>query len=113
MNRKPYLLSDFIQTEKEGKLAIEVHSPQCPQCLNVDGRWTLKHDKKDATIIRTESFATSGSMMKCLCCDNEFHWSQGNINYGICTIEHKRQNDVLIPIEYFEKILGVDVYQYI
>lgn len=113
MNRKPYLLSDFIQTEKEGKLAIEVHSPQCPKCFNVDGRWTLKHDKKDSTIISIVNFSTSGSQMKCLCCNNEFHWSQGNINYGICTIKHERKNDVLIPIEYFEKILGVDVYQYL
>jgi len=113
MNRKPYLLSDFIQTEKEGKLAIEVHSPQCPQCLNVDGRWTLEHDKKDATIISIIDFSTSGSKMKCLCCDNEFHWSQGNINYGICTIKHTRQNSVLIPIEYFVKILRVDVDKYL
>jgi len=43
---KPYLLSDFTQTEKEGKLAMEVHIPQCPICLNADGRLTLKHDKK-------------------------------------------------------------------
>lgn len=43
---KPNLLSDFTQTQKEGKMAIEVHSPQCPNYLNVDGRLTLKHDKK-------------------------------------------------------------------
>lgn len=46
MNQKPYLLSDFIQTKKEGKLAMKVHSPQCPTCFNVDGRWTLEHEKK-------------------------------------------------------------------
>ena len=60
INSKPYLLSDFTQTEKEGKLAMEVHIPQCPICLNADGRLTLKHDKKNATIIITESFQTSG-----------------------------------------------------
>ena len=110
---KAYLLSDFTQTEKEGKMAIEVHSPQCPNCLNVDGRLTLKHDKKNATIVITESFQTSGHIVKCLCCDNSFHWSAGNVDYGILTIEHKRQNDVLIPIEYFSKMLGVDVYKYL
>jgi len=113
MNRKPYLLTDFIQTEKEGKLAIEVHSPQCPTCFNVDGRWTLKHDKDDATIISILNYQTSGSEMKCLCCDTEFKWSQGNINYGVCTIEHEKKNTVLVPIEYFAKILDVDVYKYL
>jgi hypothetical protein len=110
---KPYLLSDFIQTEKEGKLAIEVHSPQCPTCLNIDGRSTLNHDKHNATIIKIKSFATSGSIMRCLCCESEFKWSSGNVDYGIITIEHKRLNDVLIPIEYFSTMLGVDVYKYI
>jgi len=113
MNRKPYLLSDFTQTEKEGKMAIEVHSPQCPNCLNVDGRWTLKHDKKDASIISIQNFQTSGSIMKCLFCDTSFKWSSGNVNYGILTIEHRTENDVLVPIEYFSKILGIDVYKYI
>jgi len=42
-----------------------------------------------------------------------FKWSSGNVNYGILTIEHKRQNDVLVPIEYFSKMLGVDVYKYV
>ena len=70
-------------------------------------------NKKDATIISIIDFSTSGSKMKCLCCDNEFHWSQGNINYGICTIKHTRQNSVLIPIEYFVKILRVDVDKYL
>jgi len=111
--RKPNLLSEFIQTEKEGKLAIEVHSPQCPNCFNVDGRWTLKGDKHNATIISTINFATSGSMMKCLCCDEEFKWSSGNVNYGILKIQHETLNDVLVPIEYFSKILGVDVYKYV
>ena len=110
---KPYLLSKFTQTEKEGKLAIEVHSPQCPNCFNVDGRLTLKNDKHNATIIKIESFATSGSILKCLCCENQFKWSSGNVDYGILTIQHERLNDVLIPIEYFSTMLGVDVYQYI
>lgn len=61
---KPNLLSDFTQTQKEGKMAIEVHSPQCPNCLNVDGRLTLKHDKKNATIVIIQSFATSGHIVK-------------------------------------------------
>jgi len=104
----PYLLSEFTQTEKEGKMAIEVHSPQCPKCFNVDGRWTLKHDKKDATIISVLNFASSGSIMKCLCCDEEFKWSSRNV-----MLEHKKQNDVLVPIEYFSKILKVDVYKYL
>ena len=110
---KPYLLSDFTQTEKEGELAMEVHIPQCPICLNADGRLTLKHDKKNATIIITESFATSGHTVECLCCYMRFKWCSGNIDYGILTIEHERQNDILVPIEYFSKILGVDVYKYI
>ena len=58
-NLKPYLLSDFTQTVKDGKMAIEVHSPQCPTCLNVDGRLTLKHDQKNATIIIIQSFLTT------------------------------------------------------
>jgi hypothetical protein len=90
-------------------LASEVHSPQCPNCLNVDGRLTLKHDKKNAT----ESFATSGHNVNCLCCNTAFKWCSGNVNYGILTIKHERQNDVLIPIEYFSKMLGVDVYKYL
>jgi hypothetical protein len=110
---KPYLLNNFIQTEKEGKLAMEVHSPQCPTCFNVDGRFTLKDDKHNATIIKIQSSATSGSILKCLCCEFEFKWSSGNVDYGILTIEHESQNDVLVPIEYFSKILGVDVYKYI
>ena len=111
---KPNLLSDFTQTEKEGKLAIEVHSPQCPNCLNVDGRLTLNYDKQNATILFIESFATSGHMVKCLCCDTDFRWSSGNVNYaGILTIKHQRENNVLIPIEYFSKMLGVDVYKYV
>ena len=32
MNKKPYLLSEFSQTVTDGKLAIEV---QCPQCPNI------------------------------------------------------------------------------
>jgi hypothetical protein len=104
---KPYLLSDFTQTEKEGELAMEVHIPQCPICLNADGRLTLKHDKKNATIIITESFETSGhNIVKCLCCDMSFKWSSRNVDY-------ERQNDVLVPIEYFSKMLGVDVYKYL
>ena len=111
---KPNLLSEFIQTEKEGKMAIEVHSPQCPNCLNVDGRLTLEHDRKNATILHVESFATSGHIVNCLCCNTNFHWSSGNVNYGsILTIKHNKKNDVLIPIEYFSKMLGVDVYQYL
>lgn len=113
---KPYLLSDFIQTEKEGKLAIKVHSPQCPNCpncLNVDGRLSLQHDKYNSTIIKIQSFLTSGHIMRCLCCENEFEWSTGNVDYGILTIKHERLNDVLIPIEYFSTMLGVDVYKYI
>jgi hypothetical protein len=110
---KPNLLSDFTQTQKEGKMAIEVHSPQCPNCLNVDGRLTLKHDKKNATIVFIQSFATSGSIVNCLCCDNTFKWCTGNVDYGILTIKHERENDVLIPIEYFSQILGIDVYRYI
>lgn len=113
MSRKPYLLSDFTQTEKEGKLALEVHSPQCPTCLNVDGRLTLKHDIKNASIVITGSFQTSGHIVECLCCNTSFKWSSGNVNYGILTIQHERENDVLIPIEYFSKILGVDVYRYL
>jgi hypothetical protein len=113
MSQKPYLLSDFVQTEKEGQLAIEVHSPQCPTCLNVDGRWTLKYDKRKATIISIINYASSGSEMECLICNTKFTWSQGNIDYGICTIEHEKKNDVLVPIEYFAKILGVDVYKYL
>jgi len=113
MNRKPYLLTDFTQTEKEGKMALEVHSPQCPNCFNVDGRLTLKDDKKNATIVIIENFATSGYIVNCLCCDNSFKWSTGNVNYGIVTIKHERKNDVLVPIEYFSKILEVDVYKYI
>jgi hypothetical protein len=113
MNRKPYLLKDFTQTEKEGKMALEVHSPQCPNCFNVDGRLTLKHDKQNATIVIIQTFATSGYTVNCLCCNTSFHWSSGNVDYGVMTIEHERKNDVLIPIEYFSKILGVDVYQYI
>jgi hypothetical protein len=35
------------------------------------------------------------------------------VDYGILTIEHEKENDVLIPIEYFSKMLGVDVYKYI
>jgi hypothetical protein len=110
---KPYLLTEFTQTEKEGKLAIEVHSPQCPNCLNVDGRLTLKHDMKNATIVITESFQTSGHIVNCLCCDTSFKWSAGNVDYGIMTIEHERKNDVLVPIEYFSKMLDVDVYKYL
>ena len=110
---KPYLLSDFTQTEKEGKLAMEVHIPQCPICLNADGRLTLKHDKKNATILFEQSFATSGHIVKCLCCDMSFKWSSGNVDYGIITIQHERHNDVLVPIEYFSKMLGVDVYKYL
>jgi len=116
MNRKPYLLSEFSQTVTDGKLAIEVQCPQCPNCLNVDGRWTLKHHKKDATIISVANFATSGSLMKCLCCEEKFKWSSGNVNYGtILTIYHEKQNNVLVPIEYFEKVLGLgdDVYMYL
>ena len=113
MNRKPYLLSEFSQTVTDGKLAIEVHSPQCPKCLNVDGRWTLKYDKNDATIISIENYQTSGSLMKCLCCNEEFKWSSGNVNYTILTIFHEKRNDVLVPIEYFEKVLGVDVHKYL
>ena len=114
MNRKPNLLSEFTQTVKDGKLAIEVHSPQCPNCLNVDGRWTLKDDRKNATIVNILDYSTSGSDMKCLCCDEEFKWSSGNVNYGaILTLKHERKNDVLIPIEYFEKVLGVNVYKYL
>jgi hypothetical protein len=113
-NLKPYLLSDFTQTEKDGKMAIEVHSPQCPTCLNVDGRLTLPHDKQNATIVFIQSFQTSGHIVKCLCCDDEFKWSSGNVDYGgVLTIKHERQNDVLIPIEYFSKILDIDVYRYI
>lgn len=113
MNRKPHLLSEFTQTEKEGKMALEVHSPQCPNCLNVDGRLTLKHDKHNATIVIIETFQTSGYTVNCLCCNTNFKWSSGNVDYGILTIEHETENDVLIPIEYFSKMLGVDVYKYI
>lgn len=52
-------------------------------------------------------------MMICLFCNTKFYWYKGDINYGICTIKHPRNNDVLVPIEYFEKILGVDVYKYL
>ena len=113
MIRQPYLLRDFTQTEKEGKMALEVHSPRCPNCLNVDGRLTLKHDKKNATIEIIQTFATSGYIVKCLCCNTEFKWSAGNVDYGILTIKHEKENDVLVPIEYFSKILGVNVYKYI
>ena len=113
MSRNRYLLSNFTKTEKDGKMAIEVHSPKCPNCSNVDGRWTLPYDKKDATIISIQNFQTSGSLMKCLFCDTEFKWSSGNVDYGILTIEHERQNDVLVPIEYFSKMLDVDVYKYL
>ena len=92
---------------------MKVHSPQCPTCFNVDGRWTLEHEKKNSTIIVDLNYATSGSMMICLFCNTKFYWSKGDINYGICTIKHTRNNDVLVPIEYFEKILGVDVYKYL
>jgi hypothetical protein len=124
MNRKPYLLSEFSQTVKDGKLAIEVHCPQCPNCLNVDGRWTLKHHKKDSTIISVVNYETSGSLMKCLFCEEEFKWSSGkfnlssgnNVNRGtILTMSCEMKNDVLVPIEYFEKVLGLgdDVYMYL
>jgi hypothetical protein len=111
MNKKPYLLTDFVQTEKEGKMAIEVHSPQCPKCLNVDGRWTLRHDKHNATIISIMNYQTSGSEMKCLCCNAEFNWCSGDSHYGI--IKNERKNDVLVPIEYFAKVLGIDPYRYL
>ena len=81
--------------------------------MNIDGRSTLNDDKHNATIIKIKSFATSGSIMRCLCCESEFKWSSRNVDYGIITIEHKRLNDVLIPIEYFSTMLGVDVYKYI
>jgi hypothetical protein len=113
MIRQPYLLRDFTQTEKEGKMALEVHSPQCPNCLNVDGRLTLKHDRKNATIEIIQTFATSGYLVNCLCCNSNFKWSFGNVDYGILTIKHEKENDVLVPIEYFSKILGVDVYKYV
>jgi len=111
--KNPYLLKDFTQTEKEGKTAIEVHSPQCPNCFNVDGRLTLKHDKINATIEIIETFQTSGYLVKCICCNTTFKWCAGNVDYGILAIEHQRENDVLVPIEYFSKILGVDVYKYV
>ena len=81
--------------------------------VNVDGSWTLKHDKKDATIINIEDFDTSGSIMKCLYRDTCFNQSSRNNNFEGLISSYEPQNVVFVPIEYFRKILGVDVYKYL
>jgi len=113
MIRQPYLLKDFMQSEKKSKMDIKLHSPQCPKCFNVDGRLILKHDNKNSTIEIIKTFITCGFLVNCLCCDTSFRWCTGNFDNGIVNIEHEIENDVIVPIEYFSKILEVDISKYI